>query len=242
MGATVGVPAVAGIASSVRRLPWSFRRPSTTAHSPRGLWWRSRERWRLTGRTTPYGDRRLPCPHLVRLFALSPLCRHASFPLRHDDWRRTHISFCVVVSSGPVARDVGSDGRLEPHHWSQEQCCLLRCRFFGRSARIVARIHRPLSSSRLRSTGHWIFLETSSGSYSNARLVSSSHALSVWAALGVHDHLIFLGDVITSCFCILRHVGLDRGCAWTNSWRISQIFCVKMDLGSRGPCRLVAVV
>ena len=43
MGTTVGVPAVAGIASSVhctvtsvRRLAWSWRRPSTTAHSRAG--------------------------------------------------------------------------------------------------------------------------------------------------------------------------------------------------------------
>ena len=35
-----------------------WRQPSTTVRSPRGLWWRSQERWRLTRRTIPCRDRR----------------------------------------------------------------------------------------------------------------------------------------------------------------------------------------
>ena len=54
----VGVPGVAGTASSApsaasnSRCGWSWRRPSITVHSPRGLWWRSRERRQGTRRTT----------------------------------------------------------------------------------------------------------------------------------------------------------------------------------------------
>ena len=40
-------------------LPWSWRRPSTTAHSPRGLWWQGQERWRSRTSTKRYDDRRL---------------------------------------------------------------------------------------------------------------------------------------------------------------------------------------
>ena len=48
---------VHGTVTSVRRLPWSWRRPSTTALNVRSQeWWKGRVRERCARRTTLYGD------------------------------------------------------------------------------------------------------------------------------------------------------------------------------------------
>ena len=91
-----------GTVTSVRRLPWSWRRPSTTVHSAQGLWWRSRERRQGTRRTAAYGHR---CPCLRgrgRHLCLRSPGRNGVTALRGtSQWNPGR----VVLVQEPVAHD-----------------------------------------------------------------------------------------------------------------------------------------